>query len=150
MTHSSPYAPPKAAVRDRVPEPLLAKMPKEIVLAVGLLWLQLALAGVSAYLEYLRSPEDERPFLVVVYAVVLALVAVLNVCIARRRNWARWLYLVLVAVGVALLPSTIEDMAGMPDHEIALDAVTYILDFAIVALLFARPGALWFRFRPAP
>jgi heme A synthase len=145
---SSPYAPPKAEVRDRPRAPLLATMPKEMVLALVLLWLQIAIGAASVYFESLRSTEDTR-FVLAIGALVLVVFAGLNVGMARRQNWARLAYLLLVIVGFIALPVTFEQLAAMPDYEVALEAVSYILDLAVLALLFTKPGAFWFRFHPA-
>lgn len=143
-----PYAPPKAQVRDRPPEPLLATMPKEMALALVLLWLGLTLAAASLTFEYQRSAAEERSFVFLVGGLVLVIAGGLNVCIARRQNWARLVYLLLVIIGFIALPVTFDQLAAMPDYEVALEAVSYILDLAVLALLFTRPGASWFRFHP--
>ncbi|HEX6266554.1 MAG TPA: hypothetical protein VFZ81_06615, partial [Burkholderiales bacterium] len=137
-------------VRDRPLEPLLSKIPTEIAVAIGLLWLQVALGVASFWFQYLRTPEDERRLLLIIGSVMITVVCVLNVCIALRQNWARWTYLTLVIVGFGSLFVTLDALTVMPDYEVALEAISYVIDLGLLVLLFARPGALWFRFQPAP
>jgi hypothetical protein len=70
--------------------------------------------------------------------------------IYQRRNWARWVYLVLIAVAVldfAFSPSEIRRLLARPALEVAWFCFQSLLSPAAVALLFFPPSNDWFRQR---
>ena len=141
-----PYAPPGARLADpQEPRDVFPK-PRQVRVAVALLWLSLALGFPSIYLQFGRADSpDERIVLLAFMVPLVALSAFLNLKISAGRNWARIAFLILV--GLALLIFLLPDNrdAGAQGVEIALDVLTTALDLVAACLLFTRPGALWFR-----
>ena len=148
MTAPNPYSPPRADVRDGAPRPLLAERPPQITLAIALLWIALALAFPLTYLDYRRLEPDERSGFVLIAGVFFALAVLINVYIARRRNWARMLNLLLAVLAFGLLPFELPELRQQALGEQALNALAYLLELVVLYLLFTRPGSLWFRFHP--
>ena len=143
----TPYRPPKSRVSDP-PEPqqLLPK-PLQVRVAVGLLWLSIALALPSMYLEVVRAESPAVGVVVVVLmSVVLAFAAFLNVQISRGRNWARITLLVLLVISwvVSFIP---DETRAVSTVESAMSVISAVVDVAAIYLLFTSPGALWFRSR---
>lgn len=142
----SPYSPPTAPVSDPPEAEHPFAKPKHVRVAVFLLWTLVVLGIPSGYYEYERtSSVGEAVFLLFFFAILLALAAALNIYISKGRNWARMTYLIIVALSFLsyFLP---DDSARVTSEvESALNVLSLILDVVVVYLLFAWPGALWFR-----
>jgi hypothetical protein len=140
VTTDNPYSPPEADVGDPSPAPVLGTRPWQIVQAIALLWVSSAL-GLCASLS---EAGESGPTLVVVVLVTLAVTAVLSVPLWRGRNWARVLYVVLVATSFAEFVAA-WGVAERPALAVALEAVSFVADGGSFFLLFTPPGSLWFR-----
>ena len=142
----SPYSPPAAPVGDP-PEPQHAfPKPRQVSIAVACLWWSLALAVPSLYFEGQRlESTGELIFFAAIMLLVFGFVAYLNVKISQGRNWARWLFLVLVVVGVASFLIPDDSNRAVSLVESGLTVVSFVLDGVALYLLFSWPGALWFR-----
>lgn len=94
--HKSPYAPPASHVADPPQVLFSIARPKQVVVAVGLLWLGLAVSIPVVSLGFTHALDAEiLPILVILTALTFAFSAFLNVLIYRGRNWARIVSLVL-------------------------------------------------------
>jgi hypothetical protein len=122
-----------------------ASRPRSIQLAVMLLWVSFALSLPALALAAARDPAAAlHPVSLVITVALLALSVLLILRIGDGRNWARWFYLALFGIAVAMqwLPG---DEANPPGYfENALMAVGWLLDAAALWLVFTRPGADWF------
>jgi hypothetical protein len=146
---SNPYSPPKAAVRDRPAVPVLLERPKHITVAIWLLWTSLAFGIPLGYFDYLRVEDEEYSALSLVMGGVFLVIGILlNIFITRRHNWARVVYVALVAISLAFVPFLVTEWVDHPFYEVALTVATIVLDVIVVYLLFTKPGSLWFRFHP--
>jgi len=127
------------------PARLLDTRPHQIIQAIALLWMSATLGFFSSLSENDQSWET----VLLAALVMLALTVVLSVGLWRGRNWARMLYVILVAVSFAeFLASwgTVE----RPAVEVALEAVSFVADAGSFFLVFTAPGSSWFRdTRPA-
>lgn len=139
-----PYQPPTARVSD-APEPVVPR-PRRVTIACSLLWVSLALGLTPLVLPSHEPFEDTAAK--VVFTVTVALATLLSAALiffaGRRRNWARWGLLILVAL------SWIEGLfAAQGFREDAfptiVNAVSTLLDTLSVWLLFSGPAARWFR-----
>ena len=147
----SRYAPPAAVVADP-PEPPGVEMPKRVRQAVQLLWYSFALGIPVVLIELTRDrAEYAQPgafaVTVAIYLLLFALAALLNVKIARGRNWARVTGFLLYLLGLYFV------MAPNDDPE-APSVIVSMLNFVSVAIesvayywLFTSPGSGWFRRR---
>lgn len=146
---ANPYSPPRAAVRDRPLMPVLAERPKHITVAIWILWISLALGVPGALIDYGRVEDEDAVMVSLVTGVLaFALGVALNIFIARRHNWARIVYLVLLLLSLAVLPFVIPEWMEHPPYEWALNIASTVLDSIVIYLLFTKPGSLWFRFHP--
>jgi hypothetical protein len=142
-----PYAPPSARVADRAIENI--PRPRQVTIAVALLWVSLVLGLPTWVLSASRDPETAfHPAFIVFMAIVFLLSAALNILIHRGRNWARILLLVLVVIAGALLLVPVDEPVPAGVLENTLTAVSLALDAVALYLLFTPPGASWYR-RPA-
>ena len=139
------YAPPKARIAD-VPLPPIGR-PRAVRIAATLLWISFVIGFPSLYLTTMRDPDPVGLGFFLVVAVLVTLTAVLNVFIYRGRNWARIGALVLALLDLAM--SFVDDpnpvRAGALEQ--ALSVLDLLLTWSAIALVFLRPGALWFRRR---
>ena len=138
----NPYEPPKSEVQDASPQRLVAVRPNAIIQAIALLWISSALGVASSFSELSASQSA----LIFSALVMLAVAIGLTVGIWRGRNWARMLYLVLVALSLASLAST-WGTSERPQFEVALEAVSFVADAGSFFLMFTPPGSLWFQSR---
>ena len=140
----NPYAPPVSAVAD--PVEVRSERPKEVTLAVRLLWASffIGIAGV-----FLR-PAQEVPFVAILIVSVFAfgLWAWVITCIARGRNWARILFFVLIGIGLSFallfLSATLALYRDRPFNGF-LAVINYALELYTVYLLLTAPARAWFK-----
>ena len=142
----SPYAPPASHVSDPPDAQQLFPKPKQVRIAVGLLWLSLVVYIPTLYFEYRQLPSyGELILFTILVSAILGFAAFLNVKISKGRNWARIVFLALVAI--SLLSYLVPDggTRAVTSIESALSIIASALDVVALYLLFSWPGALWFR-----
>lgn len=143
----------------------LAPMPTEIRWALVLLWSSLVFSflwqSYALYLFYVWSASKSGNLAssAMIQSFVLSYLvffchAYLNICIARRKNWARIVELLLI-VGVLVYPIVIKlfllpPNVNIPPMELSpfqyfLNGVVPALNFVALYLLFLSPGRFWFR-----
>ena len=140
----NPYAPPVSTVAD--PVEVRSERPKEVTLAVKLLWASffIGIAGV-----FLR-PAQQVPFIAILIVSILAFGfwAWVITCIARGRNWARILFFVLLGIGlvfaVLFLSATLALSRERPFNGF-LAALNYALEIYTLYLLLTAPAREWFK-----
>jgi len=140
----NPYAPPVSTVAD--PVEVRSERPKEVTLAVKLLWASffIGIAGV-----FLR-PAQQVPFIAILIVSILAFGfwGWVITCIARGRNWARILFFVLLGIGlvfaVLFLSATLALYRERPFNGF-LAALNYALEIYTLYLLLTAPAREWFK-----
>lgn len=149
---TNPYAPPATRTADpEVLPPDPAGRPRQVVVAVWLLWIAFATSVLAPVLAAWREPEEDGYLmLIATNLLALAVAVLLNVYIYRGRNWARLIFLLLYVAAVVLTALAAlffpdAGMLGAGVEEIVLNLLTYTLDLAALMLLYTGPGARWFR-----
>lgn len=130
-----------------------SQAPKQVKLALILLWLLVAISAAAIVMEFIAAPAmgQSREAAAINFGLWAAVIgtsfsALINVAIGRGKNWARVLTLVLAVAGFAadfLLDSS-TDTANAQAIQIANSSLYLIALF----LLFATRGRHWFRPRP--
>ena len=144
------YTPPRAAVADlTAADTLLATRPRGVAWAVVLLLASL-LASVASLLPAIDPPMPGEPVAMtaLIWGLTLVFAAIelwLLRCVWQRRDWARWVMVVLTVVSIALsLPVIEEDWARAP--VVAWLSIATLALGAIAAVLLLLPSsARWFR-----
>ena len=143
--HKSPYAPPAAHVADPPQVLFSIARPKQVVVAVGLLWLGLAVSIPVVSLGFTHDLDaDILPILVILTALAFAFSAFLNVLIYRGRNWARIVSLVLYLLSGLAIFIPVDESVASDRLEDVLNSLVYLLEGGALYLLFSMPGKLWF------
>jgi len=124
-------------------------MPRQVQIAVALLWLSLALGIPEAVLS--TRPVEGGGVgvaLTVIMLLLFGLVGFLNLKVYQGRNWARivMLALTVLSVVVMLFPSD-ESRADGPLLQ-GLYLFDVLIEVVAMYLVFSKPGSLWFK-RPA-
>jgi hypothetical protein len=117
-----------------------AQRPPQVVQAIALLWIS-ALLGFGGSLSEVSKSQGT---LVLSALVTLVMAGGLSVGIWRGRDWARLLYLILVAMSLAAMVGA-WGTSERPRVEVALEAVSFVADAGSFFLLFTSPGSSWFR-----
>jgi uncharacterized membrane protein len=139
----NPYAPPVSAIAD--PAESRPARPKEVTLAVKLLWVSFFIGIVGVFLR----PAQQVPFIAILIVSILAygFWAWVITCIANGRNWARILFFVLVGIGVVFavlfLSTTLALYRARPFNAF-LAALNYALEISTLYLLLTAPARAWF------
>jgi hypothetical protein len=137
------FTPPAAEVTDVAAGAL---RPRAVQLAVTLLWVSFAVSLPALALAAARDPAAVlHPVSLVITVALLALSVLLILRIGEGRDWARWVYLVLFGISVAMQWLPGDDLNPPGYFENALSAAGWLLDAAAMWLVFTRPGADWFR-----
>ena len=144
MTNDPRYSPPSSVVADPAPP----SVPSRVRLAVKFLWASMALAVPAVYLDMDRNPEAGYVvFAVLVYALLFAFNAFVNVMVHRGRNWARLITFAFVLIGAFFMFIPVEEPAPPSILEWAINVVCLVLECVAIYLLFTQPGAAWFKSR---
>jgi drug/metabolite transporter (DMT)-like permease len=116
--------------------------PPQILHAIALLWISTSL-GVCAAVLGVQRAGGAWDAIAVTVGLMLIIMSVLTVMVWRGRNWARILYVVLVATSLASFLAA-WGVAERPAFEVALEAVSYVADAGSFFLMFTEPGSSWF------
>jgi hypothetical protein len=142
----NPYSPPAAVVADPAEAQHQYPQPKQVRVAVILLWASFALGFPAVYLEYQHvTSAAEAVVLTIIMVAACAFAALLNVKIARGRNWSRWAFLVMMFLTLLSYLAPDDATRVVSWAEGALSVTSSVLDAVALYLLFSWPGALWFR-----
>ena len=138
----NPCSPPNAEVRDAARERLVAARPRQIIVTTALLWLTLVLSLISTGWVFRQSPPS-WPAIVGTFAFGLTVSLVRIAGIWQGRNWARVVSAAIAVLSIIAFP---DGLARQPVVAIVLDALTIVLEFVVLFLVFAKPGSLWFKY----
>jgi hypothetical protein len=116
--------------------------PPQILHAIALLWISTSL-GLSAAVLGVQRAGGAWDAIAVTVGLMLVIMGVITVMVWRGRNWARILYVVLVATSLASFLAS-WGVAERPPFEMALEAVSYVADAGSFFLMFTQPGSSWF------
>ena len=145
MSHN-PYAPPSASVADPVPQAI--ERPREVLIAVRLLWATLALAAVGIFFTPSQAAlAGLWTYVVIALAVVGVLWAWVIYKIYQGANWARVLFVVLVGLGILFLliswRTYVATFRASPMA--AADSITQtVLEIIAAVMLFSQNSNAWF------
>ena len=141
----NPYSPPTAST----PAPARPGRPLSVVVVVWLLGGSYA-GGVLNALLKVGLPHFALSY--VGMLIVFLLVGGLLSAVYFRKNWARWITVVLMALAIILLPGNISRMAEASDRVVY--SVQGVLQLVAVLLLLLPAAGRWYRpdnsFKPSP
>lgn len=138
VVHTDPYSPPRASVMRHAAR---VARPGHVNAAAALLVASIVL-GIGSHLSIFNESTEVAFF---VLAVVIVTCAVGAVAIRSRRNWARWLVIVLIGIGLVSLPWTLAEMDNTYDKVIySLQAV---LQAGVVVLMLLPPARAWYEMK---
>jgi hypothetical protein len=142
----NPYTPPEAPVRDAGPARAVAQRPRNVVLAVCLLWISLVASIPVSIREYQDAATDaDGAFLLYFILTLYAISILVNVYVYRGSNFARGALLVFMALNLLSFLGAPQQILQYPTGDLLAVAMSMLLDLAAIVLVFTRPGALWFR-----
>lgn len=140
--NDSPYAPPVAHVEDAPVH--LGPPPRQVKLALALLWTTLALAVPLLAVQHHRADAFSVGSIGFSVA-LLGAAAALFVRMRRGRNWARIVYLLFVLLSGYVCTQVAEPF-GPTVLEQATNALSWLLTAIAIGLLFIpQPSRHWFR-----
>ena len=150
-----PYKPPAARVEDQGEDEDLAGRPPQVTLACRILWLALVVGLLSMHPlirgEWWGEVEDNEAMQVVLYGTVALLggfvvaYGILIWLIGRRNDVARWLLLVLLALGWMVTLGEFAETLEETPWAAVVDGLLLVVELSACYLLFLSPGAAWFR-----
>ena len=145
----NPYAPPKALVAES-PDDSLPEAPPPVKTAMKLLWISFVLTYVEVALDWTAmTAETGLIFFAIWMALMTALQIWIYLKIARGRNWARIVWLVLFAISLPLSFTHMVELAQRIPIAAGVTLIdTFMVFYALYLLFF--PGREWFRARTAP
>jgi hypothetical protein len=148
----NPYLPPKAVVADPVAETPTTR-PMSVNIALILIGVRLLWTSTWLVQRLRRTSDIPIDSAILIAALAAAITVPLAVAVARGRNWARIVFLVLAAVAVLSAAFAFSSMSGLAPEgfttqvswtALSTTLIPTILLIAIVVLLFG-PGRAWFR-----
>ena len=152
-----PYKPPAARVEDREEDEDLAGRPPQVTLACRILWVALVIGLLSMHPtirgDWWGEIDDDSAVQVILYGATALLGAfvvaygILIYLIGRRNDVARWLLLVLLALGWMVTLGEFAETLEETPWAAVVDGVLLLVELFACYLLFLSPGAAWFRRR---
>ena len=142
----NPYESPRAAVADRP----AASKPREIRIALALMWFSLLAGSVYGIVGGpTADPEAEMSagawaILGVGALVVIGIFAIPLAFIALRKNWARWVWLALMILSWLMTLFFWEGVVAST-VDMALNLFFALIDITAAFLVFSGAGARWFQ-----
>lgn len=150
MESKNPYAPPKATVED-VSSGAEPPRPAAVTRALQLLWAAVAVSFVSGILNAFLTETPDVPrglylgFMIFGWVAGFLIIWWILTSIARGKNWARIVQLVLFLFGIV----GVLMVFAMPQEVPAAIWVLYAIQMALnlwgMILLFSPPANAWFR-----
>lgn len=142
----NPYTPPGAPVNDPREDVPPVPRPREVVIAVRLLWVSL-IAGIPVSIRDFQDgpPADDGGFLLMFTFALYAISVLMIVFIGRGRNWARIALLVFNILNLLSFLLAFAELRKYPTGEFAILLIVLGLDLAALYLLYTRAGSPWFR-----
>jgi hypothetical protein len=141
MTHN-PYSAPRSIVTDTPPPPM--ERPRVVVIAVALLWTEVALGLLESLLDWENlTANDSARFGLIVDVLFVGLSVLINIMVWRGRNWARIVGLVLTILGVVGFAPVVGAEFARAPFVTLLVMVELLLDVIALYLVFV-PGRQWF------
>jgi hypothetical protein len=142
----NPYTPPQSPVRDPGAPRAVAQRPRNVVLAVRLLWISLVASIPVSMREYQEAAAGaDASFLLYFILALYAISVLVNVYVYRGSNFARGALLVFMALNLLSFLGAPQQFLQYPTGDLLAIAISMLLDLAAIVLVFTRPGALWFR-----
>jgi hypothetical protein len=158
----NPYAAPESVVD---PVEIRSQRPNEVTYAVRLLWIGIAISVIAEVInlrvivEQIQAGASRAPAPQMVANVALITVlggAAIGLLlwawvisrIAAGRNWARWLFLVLLAIGMLFLLLNLHTTVAMYSRRPLMGvtaAVNWILQLVPCYLLLTPRAGAWFK-----
>jgi len=86
-----------------------------------------------------------NPLTYLVIAVILGVSALMIWLIFRGKNWARWVFIFLFALGLLLSPRSIQRLQTQSSFDVLVYCVQLLLQLVAVVALCLRPARQWFR-----
>ena len=140
----NPYAPPGSVVA--YDESVRVK-PVAMRRAVFLMWASFALNLVIVAIDWkFLVTQSSLPIVVISELIGVGIAVWLILKISVGRNWARIVYLVLLAIGLPVVVPEIMSSADRAAHVAGLKMIELGLDIGTMYLVFF-PGREWFRKR---
>jgi hypothetical protein len=155
---NNPYAPPSTPVQGSATEtPTSEVCPREVRLAIWLAVCSYAigLLLVAVHMDYYARLQSTTAFMLTQF-ISIAFVVWLYGNIYAGRNWARVVLLVFTAIGLlgaagVLSSGVIRSAMTVLPLWLKLDlGLKYLVNAAILWLLFVSPGRHWFRHKVKP
>ena len=133
----------------------LRQRPKNIILAIRLLWGSLALGalGVALSWDFAFSqtqmppdfPMDKNLFFLLIILFTYAIMSWVVLKISSGRNWARILWLIVFIIGI---PISIPNLTTVYNQSKVIFLISIInsgLQLIAVCFLFSKAGNVWFK-----
>lgn len=146
MTRDPRYAPPTTEVADTPGVPARPSRPRQVQIAVALLWLSLALGIPEAVLSS-RQVEGAAAGVAVTVAMLLifGLFGLVTVRLHQGRNWARIVMLVLTALSVVTMLFPSDESSAQGPLLQGLYLFDVLIEVIAMYLVFSKPGSGWFK-----
>ena len=111
----------------------------------AILWTGYALGIIAIMVAFMKLPEEQRIYTLIVYVLLLGAAAWFNIMLLMGRNWARMAYITMAALGI---PAIFIDFSTQSGAEIALNMVNTGLTFLAMWMMFTNPVKQIFERRP--
>lgn len=115
--------------------------PLAVTFAVGLLSLSTAIAIIDMAVT---APWNDPLPTCLMFAFIGGVAALFIWFIFQGKNWARWVFLVVFALGLLLSPLSVQRLQGHPAADVVIYWVQLILQLIAATALVLRPARQWF------
>ena len=149
MDTLNPYSPPKSTVADAAVGPDAGEKPRNVKIAMVLLWASFGLGLLGSVLKVVKGeypPVLSPPVAVAIYGLAQLPAIWFNLKLGAGRNWARIVWIVLFAVGALISLTAFRTVAGsIKGGDMVRLAIQCVLGLGITGLLLTPSAARWYK-----
>jgi RsiW-degrading membrane proteinase PrsW (M82 family) len=114
--------------------------PVAVTIAVVLL----SVTAATGIIKMAVGAHLDNPLTYVVLAVILGVLSLMIWLIFRGKNWARWVFIVLFALGLVLSPRSIQRLQAHSTFDVVFYCIQMLLQLGAAVALCLRPARQWF------
>jgi hypothetical protein len=146
---ADPYTPPKAAVSDLELDRDTRAKPKEVKIALSLIWASIGIGLINSVFDpTLRSVFATTPlFAWITLLLTVGITVLLIVFLGRGKNWARIVFLVFFILGAILMLFELQNTFQTWWPTAVVNVAQAAMQALALYLVFTVPGSHWYRRR---
>jgi hypothetical protein len=148
MDTLNPYSPPKSTVADAEVRADAGEKPRNVKIAMVLLWASFGLGLLGTVLKVVKSeypPVLSLPVAIAIYSLAQLPTIWFNLKLSAGRNWARIVWIILFGAGLLISLLAFRVVAGALKADVVRLGIQMVMGVVITGLLLTPSAARWYK-----